>query len=57
MTWFGWFLIGYWAANALGSIALIGHRRDPITPGVAVALVILYGLLAWGVATVSTGTP
>lgn len=37
-----WVLIAYFVANALGSVALIGRDRDPISPGVAVFCLFLY---------------
>lgn len=53
MTTFGWVLVAYFAVNGLGSVALIGKRRDPLTPLAGVLLVIWYALaiaavFAWG---------
>lgn len=53
MSWFLWLLAAYFAANLLGSIALVGKRREPITPGGAVVLVILYAGIIVGI--LSTG--
>jgi hypothetical protein len=52
MTWFGWLVVAYWSANALGSVALIGRKREPITPGVAIGLIVVYALLIWGLIAV-----
>ena len=35
MTWFDWFLCGYWLLNIFLTIAYIGKEREPFTPGVA----------------------
>ena len=45
--------MAYFAINGIGSVALIGRRRDPLTPGAGVLLVIWYALciaavFAWG---------
>lgn len=47
MTWQAWVLVWYFIVNALGSVALIGRHRAPITPGAAVALVVIYAGLIW----------
>ena len=54
MTWFGTFLILYWASNALLTVALIGRRREPLAPGAAAVVVAIYALLIWGALTVGT---
>ncbi len=41
----GWFFVLYFAANAIASVAMVGKRRDPISPGVAAGLVVIYFLL------------
>jgi hypothetical protein len=54
MTWFGWFLVGWYVLNALGSVALVGKQRPVITPGAAVILVVIYALMILGVLLVGT---
>lgn len=40
-------LICYFAANALLAVGLIGKARKPITPGSAVIMALIYGVLVW----------
>ena len=47
MNGFHWSLLAWWAFNALGVVLLVGKQRDPITPGVAAVLVIIYGVMIW----------
>ena len=44
-----WVLIGYFIAGALTTILLIGRDRKPVTPSVAVGVVIADALLCWAV--------
>jgi hypothetical protein len=45
MTWVEWFIVGYFALNALCAIGLIGKERQPITPSNAVAMTVIYTAL------------
>lgn len=54
MTWFTWFLLSFWALNALATISLVGKKREPVTPAVAVGVVVVNGLLVAGLLTVGT---
>lgn len=56
MTWFGTFLLIYWAANAVAYFALIG-RQWRVTAEMAVGMLFVYGLLAWGAIAVGTVQP
>lgn len=42
-----YFLTAYFALNAVAGVALIGKRRDPITPAAAVVMLFLYAALIW----------
>ena len=52
MTWFDWTLVAWLALGALASVALVGKPRKPLTPGVAVATVLINALIVVGVVMV-----
>ncbi len=56
MTWYGWFLLGWWAFVSLLVVGMIGRKRDPITPASAVATIVINALFIWGLVTVGTGS-
>lgn len=48
-----WILIAYLALGAIASVAMVGRRREPITPGAAVLSVLasalfITALCIWG---------
>lgn len=43
MSWQKWVLVAFYVANVFLTVALIGKRREPITPGVAATVIALYG--------------
>lgn len=45
--WQQTFLVIYFLLNAVGTVALIGKRREPITPGVAAFAVLVYAALIY----------
>lgn len=46
MSWMLWLVVGWFVVNILGSIALIGKKREPITPRtVIVASILWIGLI------------
>ena len=49
MSWFDWVLISYLSLNILTAIRNIGREQKPTTPGVAIGVTILCGLLIAGV--------
>jgi len=49
MTWFAWTLVGWLTLGVVASIAVIGKPRQPVTPGLAVATLVINGFLVWGV--------
>lgn len=49
MNWFDWVILSWMAVNGLGAVAMIGKHREPITPGEAVIMVVIYALMIWGV--------
>ena len=51
MSWQQWFLVIYFMANALASVAFVGRPREPISSGAAVIMVVLYGGLVAVVVT------
>lgn len=51
MTWFDWALVSFWAVNALGTVLLIGRHREPVTPGVALGVIVVNALLVAGLVT------
>ena len=44
-----WAVLAVLAANTVANIAYIGKERKPITPGSAVAVLIVNALIAWAV--------
>lgn len=46
MNVFKWILLSFYFVNSLVVIGSISKRRNPITPGIAVGVVILMGILA-----------
>jgi len=55
VNWFGSLLIGYWAANALTTILIVG-RRFTYTPVVVATIVSINTGFIWGLLAVGTGT-
>lgn len=55
MTWFGLILTVLFVISTGLNILLIGKRREPITPSVALGLTIGNTLLIAGILTVGTG--
>jgi hypothetical protein len=49
MPWYAWGMVVWAALGSLLSIAFIGRPRDPITPGAAVASVLVAALYIWGI--------
>lgn len=47
--YFAWLLIGWFALNLMGSVLLIGEKRNPMTPEKAVVSVLVYGMLIMGI--------
>ncbi len=47
--WLKWTLIGVWILGAILNIALIGKKRDPITPSGAILVLIINTLLIMGI--------
>jgi hypothetical protein len=52
MTWFDWTLTAWLAVGALAAVVLIGRHREPISPGVAAATVLINALIVVGVVMV-----
>lgn len=52
MIWFDWALAGWLALTAVLSVALIGVPRNPITPGAAIATLLINGAIIAGVVLV-----
>jgi len=48
MNWMDWIIVGKLTVGALSTIAIVGQQRKPITPGVAVVVAIINGLLITG---------
>jgi hypothetical protein len=48
VTAYDWVLIGWWGLGTLLTISLIGRKRDPITPGQAMWVLILNVTLTVG---------
>lgn len=55
MTWFGLLLFCYLALNAVLTVAMVGKKRDPLTPEAAAISVIINGALIAGLILVGTG--
>lgn len=49
MTWYAWLMVAVVVASALSVVAAIGKPRTPTTPGVAVAVLVIDGLVIWGI--------
>jgi hypothetical protein len=52
MTWFDWALIAWLALGGLAAVALVGKPRKPLTPGVAVATILINALIVVGLVMV-----
>lgn len=57
MTWFGVVFVCLMGLSTVLSIHSVGRPREPLTPGAAVAILIINGLLTWGAITVGTVQP
>lgn len=53
MIWYAWVLVGTIALSSLMVIASIGKPRKPQTPGGAVAVLIVNGLIVWAVVSLA----
>lgn len=49
MSVFMWVLVGVLALGALATVSLVGKRRDPVSPGLAVWSVVLNAALIVGI--------
>lgn len=47
MVWEAWTLIALFVFGGLGTVCLVGRKREPITPGVAVVTLILSAFQIW----------
>lgn len=54
LNWFGNVLVVWWLLQSIASIALIGQRRDPLTPGSAIFSCALHGTFLWCLLTIGT---
>lgn len=55
MNWFGWFLVAWYAANAIYVITQVGKPSKPTSPGVAAFCVIAFAGFIVCLLTVGTG--
>jgi hypothetical protein len=55
VTWFGWFVVGYWGVNGVASVLLVGKRREPISAEAAALSILMYVALIVGVLAAGTG--
>ena len=53
MEWYAVVMIVLLAVSSGAQIATIGRRRDPITPGLALAGLVTNGLFIWAIVTLS----
>lgn len=56
ITWFGWLLIAWWLFGVVSLISRIGKPRKPVTFDVAIAGVLIFTALLFGVVFVGTGS-
>lgn len=54
MTWFGWILVSLTVLSTLVTVSQVGRYPTPITPGIAVAVVVTNAFIIWGAVTVGT---
>ena len=47
MTWPKIILLAWYALSLLTTIATVGKPKKPTTPGIATAVVVVLGILAW----------
>ena len=52
MAWQQWALVALIAASTLSVVGSIGRPREPLTPGVAVAVLVTNVLMIWAVVTI-----
>lgn len=45
MSTAGWIIVGFLALSALVTVWMVGKPREPVTPGGALATVVIYGAL------------
>lgn len=55
MTWFGWLLVGNWAAASLSAVWRVGRPAKPVSPAAAMVAVLIDAALIVGVLAVGTG--
>jgi hypothetical protein len=48
MTWFHWLVVALWIIEIAAHIATIDEPRKPRDKGGAIAVLLLNGLLIWG---------
>jgi len=54
MPWYAWLMIGLQALNSVLYVAMIGKPRDPVTPGLAVGVMVGSALWIWGIVSLAT---
>lgn len=54
MTWYAWAIVAVYVAAALATVNSIGQPRRPMTPGIAAAVLLVNGLIVWGVVSLAS---
>lgn len=57
MTWFGYVFVCLMALNAAMCVANVGRPREPMSPGAALTVLVVNGLIVWGAIAVGTVQP
>lgn len=45
MSWLLWGVVAYFVLGSLTTVGLIGKKREPVTPGVAVGVLLIHAAL------------
>lgn len=49
MPWYAWVVVGLIAASSAATILNVNKPREPTSPGVALAVLVVNGLIVWAV--------
>ena len=49
MPWYIWVVIGVYVVSSLATVLIIDKPRARITPGVALATLVVNGLMLWAI--------
>jgi len=53
VTWYAWAMVVVLVLGAAATISAIGRPREPLTPGLALAVCASHAMLVWGIVSLA----